>query len=117
MNLVYYGAALASCLFIFAFLFLLRKKNVFGEKLTNIRLVALVYSALFFVRFLGGVPLIQKTIGLNIYSPFGPQGMMNVLIASVLFWLIYTVQLAGVLYPFFEKQSLLDIAKLSDFLK
>ena len=103
MNLVYYGAALASCLFIFAFLFLLRKKNVFGEKLTNIRLVALVYSALFFVRFLGGVPLIQKTIGLNIYSPFGPQGMMNVLIASVLFWLIYTVQLAGVLYPFFAK--------------
>ena len=103
MNFVYYGAALASCLFVFAFLFLLRKKNIFGEKLTNTRLVALIYSALFFVRFLGGVPLIQKTIGLNIYSPFGPQGMMNVLIAAVLFWLIYTVQLAGVLYPFFEK--------------
>ena len=103
MNFVYYGAALASCLFVFAFLFLLRKKNVFGEKLTNTRLVALIYSALFFVRFLGGVPLIQKTIGLNIYSPFGPQGIINVLLASVLFWLIYTVQLAGVLYPFFEK--------------
>ena len=103
MNFVYYGAALASCLFIFAFLFLLRKKNIFGEKLTNTRLVALIYSALFFVRFLGGVPLIQKTIGLNIYSPFGPQGMMNVLIAAVLFWLIYTVQLAGVLYPLFAK--------------
>ena len=103
MNFVYYGAALASCLFVFAFLFLLRKKNIFGEKLTNTRLVALIYSVLFFVRFLGGVPLIQKTIGLNIYSPFGPQGMMNVLIAAVLFWLIYTVQLAGVLYPFFAK--------------
>ncbi|MBR5120554.1 MAG: hypothetical protein IKV02_06105, partial [Clostridia bacterium] len=103
MNYVYYGAALASCLFIFTFLFLLRKKNVFGEKLNNTRLVALVYSALFFVRFLGGVPLIQKTIGLNIYSPFGPQGAVNVLLASVLFWLIYTVQLTGVLYPFFER--------------
>ena len=103
MNFVYYGAALASCLFVFAFLFLLRNKNVFGEKLNNTRLVALIYSVLFFVRFLGGVPLIQKTIGLNIYSPFGPQGMANVFLSAVLFWLIYTVQLAGVLYPFFEK--------------
>ena len=103
MNYLYYGAALASCLLIFAFLFLLRNKNVFGERLNNARLVALIYSALFFVRFLGGKPLIQETIGLNVYSPFGPQGMVKVLISAILFWLIYTVQLAAITYPFFEK--------------
>ena len=106
MNYLYYGAALASCLLVFAFLFFMRNKNIFGEKLDNTRLIAFVYSALFFVRFLGGVPLIQNTIGLNRYSPFiseGPQGMSKVLISAVLFWLIYTVQLAAVTYPFFEK--------------
>ena len=106
MNYLYYGAALASCLLVFAFLFLLRNKNVFGERLNNTRLVALIYSVLFFVRFLGGTPLIQETIGLNVHSPFiseGPQGMVKVLLSAVLFWLIYTVQLAAITYPFFEK--------------
>ena len=103
MTYLYYGAALASCLIIFAFLFLLRNKNIFGERLSNARLVALIYSALFFVRFLGGQPLIQSTIGLNVYSPFGPQGGAMVALSALLFWLIYTVQLAAVLYPFFER--------------
>ncbi len=103
MTYLYYGAALASCLFIFIFLFSMRKKSVFGKRLSNVQLVALIYSALFFVRFLGGKPLIQNTIGLNVYSPFGPQGGGMVLLSAVLFWLIYTVQLAAILYPFFEK--------------
>ena len=103
MNYLYYGAALASCLLIFSFLFFLRNKNVFGECLSNTRLVALIYSALFFVRFLSGEPLIQETIGLNIYSPFGPQGGGMVLLSALLFWLIYAVQLAAITYPFFEK--------------
>ena len=94
---------MASCLLTFAFLFFLRNKNVFGERLSNARLVALVYSALFFVRFLGGTPLIQETIGLNVYSPFGPQGGTKVILSALLFWLIYTVQLAAITYPFFEK--------------
>ena len=100
---LYYGAALASCLLTFAFLFFLRNKDIFGERLSNARLVALVYSALFFVRFLGGTPLIQETIGLNVYSPFGPQGGAKVILSALLFWLIYTVQLAAITYPFFEK--------------
>ena len=103
MTYLYYGAALASCLLIFAFLFLLRNKNIFGERLSNARLVALFYSALFFVRVLGGEPYIQSTIGLNIYSPFGPQGAGMVVLSVLLLWLIYTVQLAAILYPFFER--------------
>ena len=103
MNYLYYGAAVASCLLTFAFLFLLRNKNVFGERFNNTRVVALIYSVLFFVRFLGGEPLIQETIGLNVSSPFGPQGGGLVVLSTVLFWLIYAVQLAAITYPFFEK--------------
>ena len=103
MNYLYYGAAVASCLLIFAFLFFLRNKNVLGERFSNTRIVAFIYSALFFVRFLGGEPLIQETIGLNVYSPFGPQGGAMVVLSAVLFWLIYAVQLAAITHPFFEK--------------
>ena len=103
MIYLYYGVAVAACLLIFAFLFFNREKNVFGEKFNNTRTVALLYSALFFVRFLGGKPLIQNTVGLNIYSPFGPQGGGTAALAIVLFWLIYAVQLAAITYPFFEK--------------
>ncbi|MBE6565862.1 MAG: ATP-binding cassette domain-containing protein [Ruminococcaceae bacterium] len=71
--------------------------------MSNARLVALVYSTLFFVRFFGGTPLIQETIGLNVYSPFGPQGGTMVILSALLFWLIYAVQLAAITYPFFEK--------------
>ena len=103
MIYLYYGVAVAACLLIFAFLFFNREKNVFGEKFNNTRTVALLYSALFFVRFLGGKPLIQNTVGLNIYSPFGPQGGGTAALAIVLLWLIYAVQLAAITYPFFEK--------------
>ena len=103
MTYIYYGAAAASCLLTFAFLFFCKNKNILGERFNNTRIVALIYAALFFVRFLGGQPLIQNTIGLNIYSPFGPQGGGMVFLSAVFFWLIYAVQLAAVVYPFFEK--------------
>ncbi len=103
MSILYYGSAVLSCLIILCFLFFCRKRDVLGKILTNKQLVALIYAALFFVRFLGGTPLIQETIGLNVYSPFGPQGSTQALISIILIWLIYTVQLAEVTFPFFEK--------------
>jgi ABC-2 type transport system ATP-binding protein len=58
---------------------------------------------LFFVRSLGGKARIIVTEGLNIYSPFGPQGAANTAISVILLWLIYAVMLALVTYPFFDK--------------
>ena len=72
--LLYYGAAVLSCVAIFAFLLLGKKKSFIGKRFSATQVVALVYSALFFVRLFGGTPLIQETIGQNVYSPFGPQG-------------------------------------------
>ena len=103
MSFIYYGAAALSCVIIFAFLFLCKDKNLCGNRLTNKQLIAIIYVVLFTVRFLGGVPHIHSTVGLNVYSPFGPQGSTNAFIAIILFWLIYTVQLANVTFPFFEK--------------
>ena len=102
MTPLYYGAAIVFCALTFLFLFLCRNKSI-TKRFTNTQLVALLYSALFFIRFFGGNPLIQSTIGLNIYSPFGPQGGGMVALATLLFWLIYAVQLAAITYPFFEK--------------
>ncbi len=103
MTFFYYLAALLCAGCFFAFLFLLRKKDIFAGRITNKQLVAIVYMLLFFVRLLGGRFLISKTIGLNVYSPFGPQGNGSALLSVILLWLIFTAQLAVVIYPFFEK--------------
>ncbi len=103
LTLIYYGGSALSCLVVFAFLYLCRGKNILGKLLTNSQLVALVYAALFTVRSLGGTPKIFSTIGLNVYSPFGPGGAAQVVISVLMLWLISTVMLASITYPFFEK--------------
>ena len=103
MSFIYYGIAIIACLATFAFLFFYKDKNALGSKLTNKQFVALIYAFLFFVRFLGGTPSIQATEGLNQFSPFGVHGIPETFISVVLLWLIYTVQLAEVTFPFFEK--------------
>ncbi len=103
MSLPYYITALLCCALIFSFLYIFRSKPLCGRLLTNTQLVALIYAAVFFVRMLGGVPKIQETVGLNVYSPFGPQGAHLVILSAVLLWLIYAVQLSAVTFPFFER--------------
>jgi len=102
---LYYGAALIFSALTISFLLFLKNKSIFNSCFTITKLVALIYAALFFVRYLGGTPLIQSTIGQNVYSPFGPQGNKLVILSSLLLWLVATVQLACVTFPFFEKSS------------
>ena len=103
MIFLYYGAALLFCALTLLFLFRFKGKNFFGNRISNVQLIALVYSAFFFVRMFGGMPVIQETVGLNIYSPFGPQGSVLVAISTLLFWLLAAMLLVGVTFPFFEK--------------
>ena len=102
MTIIYYLISVASAVGIFLFLYLLRKKDLLG-RFTNRRLVATLYGVLFFIREFGGDYLLEDTVGLNVYSPFGAQGAGKALIAVLLIWLIYTVQLVTVTYPFFDK--------------
>ena len=103
MSILYYGSAALSCLLIFGFLYLCRGRNLLGKALSNTQLISLIYAALFFVRSLGGRPKIFDTIGLNMYSPFGPQGAVQVIVSVIMLWLISTVMLVSITYPFFEK--------------
>ena len=103
LTFLYYLVALLCAGCFFAFLFLLRRKDILGKRLTNRQLVAIAYMLLFFVRSFGGEFKINEMLGLNVYSPFGPQGNAQALLSVILLWLIYTVQLALVTYPFFDK--------------
>ena len=87
---------------VFAFLYTAKGKSLI-QRFNNRQLVALVYSALFFIRSFGGAYALQSTIGLNIYSPFGVKGSHLAFMSAVLMWLIFTVQLVNVTYVFFEK--------------
>ena len=102
MNLLYYILSVLTAGGVFAFLYLLKERDLI-KGLENKKLVALLYGSLFFVRFLGGIPLIQDTVGLNVTSPFGPQGGLKAFASVILIWLIFVVQLVLVTYPFFEK--------------
>ena len=49
--------------------------------------------------------MIYDTVGLNIYSPFGPLGITEAYITTLLLWLIPTVMLASCLFSFFEDKA------------
>ena len=100
---LYYGSALLFSALTVVSLLYCKNKCCAGKRFTGAQLVALIYSALFFVRTFGGTPLIQETIGQNVYSPFGPQGNALVILSSILLWLIAAMQLVVVTFPFFEK--------------
>ncbi len=102
MTFVYYIAAIAFAAVMFLLLYRFGSKKLIGG-FTGIQLASLLYGALFFVRIFGGDFLISETLKLNIYSPFGVNGGMLSILAALLLWLIFTVQLAVVTYPFFEK--------------
>ncbi len=87
---------------IFALLYVYRKRDI-TCRFNNRQLVAILYGALFFVRIFGGQYGLQSTLGLNVSSPFGPQGSFMALTSILIIWLLYTVQLVLVTYPFFDK--------------
>lgn len=100
MSFLYYLSAIIACGITASFLFLLKDKRVFSKFITNTGIVSIIYAILFFVRTLASRGLIYETVGLNIYSPFGPLGIIDVYITTTLLWLIPTVMLASCLFSF-----------------
>ena len=103
MIFLYYGSALLFSALTISFLLFFKNKRLFGKRFTNAQLVALIYAVVFSIRSLGGNPLIQKTIGQNVYSPFGPQGGGLVILSALLLWLLAAMQLVCMSFPFFDK--------------
>ena len=102
MTAIYYLAALFMAGGVFAALYYTRGKDLF-KNFDNRKIAALLYGTLFFVRCLGGRMQIEYTVGLNITSPFGPQGSVEAFFSAILIWLIFAIQILLVTYPFFEK--------------
>ncbi|MBQ8528183.1 MAG: YwaF family protein [Clostridia bacterium] len=102
LTILYYILSLLMAAGAFALLYFVKDRRIIS-KYSNKQLIALVYGVLFFVRLMGGEMLIQDTVGLNVSSPFGPQGNLSAFLSVILLWLIFTVQLVLVTFPFFEE--------------
>lgn len=100
---LYYFTAALSFAAVFAFLFFLRDRSPLGKRLPSKQLIAILYILLFTTRTLWGNLAIQNTIGLNVYSPFGPQGSSSALLSILMLWLLYTAFVINSSYPFFER--------------
>ena len=100
---LYYLAAVLSFAAVFAFLYFFRERSALDRRFGPKQLMAVLYIILFTLRALWGTPLIQKTIGLNVYSPFGPHGSTSALLSVLMLWLLCTAFVVNCSYPFFEK--------------
>ena len=102
MSFLYYVFALIAAGGVFSLLYFREEKNLIS-KLTGRQLASIVYGVLLFVRLFGGKYQIIGTIGLDVYSPFGPNGDFKALVSLVVIWLIYAAQILIITYPFFDK--------------
>ena len=104
MTLIYYLAALLIAGGAFAALYYVGDKKLI-KNFNSRKIAALIYGALFTVRCLGGRYALQYTIGLNITSPFGPQGSASAFFSAMLLWSVFAVQILMVTYVFFEEHA------------
>ena len=104
LTVLYYMTAVVCFGAISAFLYFQKNSPMLNCRTTNRQLISILYIVLFTLRYLWGTPLIQKTIGLNIYSPFGPQDITSSMLAIVMMWLLYTAFMVNSTYSFFEKE-------------
>ena len=102
LSVLYYLAALLFASGVFAALHYTKGKT-YIKKLNTKKLAALLYAALFLVRCLLGRMQIEYTVGLNVSSPFGPQGSVATFFSAIIIWLIFATQVLLVTYPFFEE--------------
>ena len=104
MAVIYYLVALLVAGGVFAALYFTGGKTLL-KKLNTRKIAALLYGSLFLVRCLVDTYELQYTIGLNVTSPFGPQGAVSAFFSAVLIWAIFAVQILLVTYPFFEEHA------------
>ena len=102
MTAIYYliAAACAAGAFLYAYF----NRSASPSRIVKTdKLLSLVLMVLFAVRELGGKYPIESTIGLNVLSPFGPQGGASVFFSTLLLWAVAAAFLLLVSYPFFRE--------------
>jgi hypothetical protein len=78
------------------------KLSFFTNKEKLAKLFAYALMLVFGVRCLSGTYLLANTIGLNLYSPFGRDGQLQVIISLFAIWLMYPATILLITYPFFK---------------
>ena len=64
--------------------------------------LALLFSAIFACRYMGGKIVLTDTYGLNVHSPFGTKGQTLTMLSVFTLWFTFTAYSLLVLYPFFK---------------
>lgn len=101
MAFVYIGAGILSAsAFFFVDLYL--NKITKGSKRVSMVLSSILF-ALFFFRYLLGDDAIELTIGLNVYSPFGYDGQVFVILSLLVLWAGYSAVTLLVMSPYFNE--------------
>jgi ABC-2 type transport system ATP-binding protein len=102
----YYLIALGAAL-IFAAAYLLADKFIKAsdnKKSWILKGASLALVLLFSLRYLSGESAIEKTVGLNLFSPFGYEGQVVTVFALFCFWLTLAAYLLLATYPFFKNK-------------
>ena len=102
MQWLYFLIALAMGGVVFLLLLLSRKTEKL-DTLWCLKGLSLMQAAVFFFRYLSSNFEIEKTLGLNQGSPFGPLGAGQAALAGIVMWLGFLVYTLLVTYPFFKK--------------
>ena len=104
LTIIYYLVALLVAGGGFAALYYAGDKKLI-KNFNSRKIAALIYGALFTVRCLGGRYALQYTIGLNVTSPFGPQGSASAFFSALLIWSVFAVQILMITYVFFVEHA------------
>ena len=73
-----------------------------GKKAWILKGVALLFAAVFALRYMGGEIVLRDTYGLNVHSPFGPKGQLLTLFSILCIWFTFAAYTLLALYPFFK---------------
>lgn len=97
---IYYAGAVVAFLLTGGAIWQFRNKQ---EKISTLfKVIALVFTAVFIARYLGGIFEIRYTVGLNIQSPFGENGGFKAALSVVVLWVWFASVILLQTYPFYK---------------
>ena len=100
----YYYLIAAAVAVLFIGLLILLDKTVKNAKAREwiLKGTAILFTLVFVCRYLSDSVAIKRTIGLNIFSPFGITGQTETVFCLFMFWLTCTSIVVLQTYPFFK---------------
>ena len=117
MQGLYYGIAAGVAVLASAFQIVIRKHKNVSEKAQgwSLKIILYLFMVIFVLRNLCESFALVATYGLNMYSPFGIDGQVKTLFATLSLWSAVTAFILTATYPFF-KDKIRSLTGLMKFL-